>query len=305
MPADALDELAFRAPATFVRAWTELREALCRVGMPGLRDNSTTFWRREPFLSFSIFGGLTFLLLSPFLASNKETIVIDARTRDSVVERRTNLEGRELSSEERDQAIADYLRDEILVREAYRNGWHLENGRVRQRLVLAMRTALNEDVPEPSIAQLQAFFRANAERYRVPPSVTLAHVFFEAGLSHDPKQVLAYLREGRDSRDLDDPARLLGAEVLRIAETRLAETLGESFAARVFALTPGSWSGPIDSNRGRHYVRVETRHDGELPPFEVSEPHLRLHWDRTRRDEIYERKMERMREDYAVHVETP
>ena len=272
--------------------------------MPGLRDTWAAFWQRESFLSFSIFGGLMFLLLSPYLASNKETIVIDARTRDSVIERRTNLEARELASEERDKAIADYVRDEILVREAHRNGWHLENGRVRQRLVLAMRTALNEDVPEPSLAQLQAFFRATADRYRVPPSVSLAHVFFEAGSSHDPQQVLASLRDGRDFRDMGDPSRL-GVEVVRIAEARLAGALGESFAASVFALPPGSWSGPIDSNRGRHYVRVEIRHDGELPPFEVAEPHLRLDWGRTRRAEIYERKMERMREEYAVHVETP
>ena len=101
-------------------------------------------------------GGLAFLVLSPHLAFDQETIVIHARTRESVIERRTNLEGRELTPAERDRAIADYLRDEILVREAHRNGWHLENGRVRQRLVLAMRTALNEDVPEPSRAQLQA-----------------------------------------------------------------------------------------------------------------------------------------------------
>jgi len=271
--------------------------------MPGLRDTWAAFWQREPFLSFSIFGGLMFLLLLPYLASNKETIVIDARTRDSVIERRTNLEGRELTSDERDQAIADHLRDEMLVREAHRNGWHLENGRVRQRLVLAMRTALNEDVPEPSLAQLRAFFQATADRYRVAPSVSLAHVFFEAGSSHDPQQVLASLRDGRDFREMGDASRL-GAQVVRVTETRLAGALGESFAANVFALAPGSWSGPLDSSLGRHYVRVETRHDGELPTFEVAEPHLRLDWDRTRRAEIYERKMERMREDYAVHMET-
>ncbi len=271
--------------------------------MRGLRVTWTTFWRREPFLSFSIVGGLAFLVLSPHLASNKEIIVIDARTRDSVIERRTNLEGRELTSEERDQAIADYLRDEMLVREAHRNGWHLENGRVRQRLVLAMRTALNEDVPEPSLAQLRAFFRATADRYRVPPSVTMAHVFFEVDSSHDPQRVLASLREGRDFRDMGDPF-WLGAKFLRMTETRLAGALGESFAASVFALSPGSWSGPIASNRGLHYVRVETRHDPELPPFEVAEPHVRLDWDNTRRAEIYERKMERMREDYVIHVET-
>ncbi len=272
--------------------------------MPGLRHTWTTFWRREPFLSFSIFGGLTFLVLSPYLGSHEETIVIDARTRDSVIERRTNLEGRELASEERDRAIADYLRDEILVREAHRNGWHLENGRVRQRLVLAMRTALNEDVPEPSLAQLRALFRATEDRYRAAPSVTMAHLFFEVSTPNDPQQVLASLREGRDFRDRGDPARL-GAKVSRITEMRLAGALGESFAASVFALAPGSWSGPIESNRGRHYVRIEIRHDGELPPFEVAEPHVRLDWGRTRRAEIYERKMERMRENYVVHVETP
>ena len=62
--------------------------------------------------------------------------------------------------------------------------------------------------------------------------------------------------------------------------------------------------GPDCVESGLHYVRVETRHDTELPPFEVAEPHVRLDWDNTRRAEIYERKMERMREDYVIHVET-
>ena len=162
--------------------------------MAGLRDTWTKLWRGEPFLSFSIFGGLAFLVLSPHLATNKEIIVIDARTRDSIIERRANLEGRELELEERDRALADYIRDEVLIREAHRNGWHLDNGRVRQRLVLAMRTAMSEDIPEPSLAQLTAFFQANANRYRVPESVTLTHVFFEAGSPNDPQQLLGVMQ---------------------------------------------------------------------------------------------------------------
>ena len=122
------------------------------------------FWRREPLLSFAATGGVLFFILAPNLPWGRETIRIDARTAAAIVERRANLEGRELSEEERDRAIEDYVREEILVREAYRNGWHLQNGRVRQRLLLAMRTALSEDVPAASTAELRAYYQANADR---------------------------------------------------------------------------------------------------------------------------------------------
>ncbi len=266
--------------------------------MAALRRRFSLFSRREPLLSFVIGGGLLFFLLAPYLPSGKETIFIDARTLDGVVERRTNLEGRELTALEREQAIEDYVREETLLREAHRNGWHLQNGRVRRRLVLAMRTALGEDLPEPSTAQLRAYFQANADHYRVPESVTFSHVFFESGSARSSK-VLTSLASGADFRAMGD-AFWLGATMVRQTRYQLGGALGAPFAEKVFALEPGSWSGPIESQRGAHFVRVIERHPPELPELEAVARLVRVDWETERRADVHERKMSRIRERYTI-----
>lgn len=262
-------------------------------------------WRRAPLPVFVVAGGLMFLVLSAYLPSGKRTILIDARTIDAVVERRTNIEARELTAEEREQAVEDYVSEEILLQEAYRNGWHLENGRVRQRLLLAMRSALIEDLPEPSAAQLRAFYQANVERYRTPEAVTISHVFFANG-SPDPDaaRVLDSLNRGADPRGMGDEL-WLGSTIARQSRHQLAGALGASFADAVFALEPGSWAGPIPSNRGTHFVELLERHPETLPELDAVAPFVRADWITRRHREIRERKMSRIRERYTVEREPP
>ncbi len=266
--------------------------------MRALWQRVSVFWRREPFVGFAIVGGLLFFLLAPYLSWGRETIHVDARTVAGIVERRSNLEGRKLTTEEREEAIQDYVCEEILVREAHRNGWHLENGRVRQRLVLAMRTALNEDLPEASSAQLRAYYQANADRYRVPVSVTFSHVYFEKGSSPMPG-VLGSLESGADFRAMGD-SFWLGAIMVRQTRHQLQGALGTSFAEAVFTQEPGRWFGPIESSRGTHFVRADDRHPPELPELETLERYVQLDWATERRAELLERKMSRIRERYTL-----
>ena len=163
------------------------------------------------------------------------------------------MEGRELTAEQREQAIEDHVGEEILLREAYRHGWHLENGRVRQRLILAMRAALTKALPEPSTAQLRAYYQANAERYRVPVSVTFSHVFFESGSPRTPRdssKVLASLNRGADFRAMGDEF-WLGSTMVRQTRQQLAGALGVSFADEAEAAS----SNAMDRRRIRQPLR--------------------------------------------------
>ena len=264
----------------------------------------TGFWRREPLLSFAIGGALVFLLLSPYLPSGKQTIVLDSRTIDAVIQRGTSLETRELTEAEREQVIEDYVREEILLREAYRHGWHLEDAHVRQRLVLAMRSALLEEVPEPSAAQLRAFYQANAERYRTPTAVTFSHVFFanDSLRAADPSSVLRSLNDGADPLAMGEEF-WLGSTMVRQTRHQLAGALGASFADQVFALEPGRWAGPFASNRGMHFVRLLERHAESLPELDTVKSFVRVDWMTQRREEIRERKMGRIRDRYTIRRE--
>ena len=241
-------------------------------------------------------------MLAPYLPSGKEAISIDADTLEGVLEAQRGRLGRELTEEDEARAIQDYVDEEILVREAHRNGWHLENGRVRQRLLLAMRTTLTEAPPEPMRSELRAYFQANVDRYRLPESVSFDHVFFATdspAAPASPDAFLSSLRAGNDWRTLGEPY-WRGASIERESQYQIAGGFGDAFAERVFALEPGGWVGPIASNRGTHYVRVTDRFESELPEFEAVDRIVRMDWVTSRTEEARARRLSRLAERYEI-----
>ena len=122
-------------------------------------------WQRQPFLACLAVGATAWVVSALVLPAPRERIVVDARTVQSVVERRADFLGRDLTPEERDEAIEARIDEEILLREAYRRGLHLSNGRVRARLLRRMRQAINTEVLPPTPAQVRAYYSANRARY--------------------------------------------------------------------------------------------------------------------------------------------
>ena len=267
-------------------------------------DRLTQLWTRAPVFGSLALGWILFLLGTLVLPGSRERVVIDARTVQTVLERRADRLGRELSSEEREAAMQAYVDEELLVREAYRRGLHLTNGSVRRRLLGKMRLGMNAEVPQPTFAQLRAYFNANNERYQIPEAVTLAHVFYAPGQPEAPDRPspLEAMAAGADFETLGDRF-WLGPVLARITRGRLAGALGVEFAEETFAVTPGIWAGPLESSRGTHYVYVVERHQPSLPELETVEDYVRLDWLNERRAEVAERKLERMMARYRVDVE--
>jgi parvulin-like peptidyl-prolyl isomerase len=267
-------------------------------------DRPKQLWTRAPVIGSLALGAVLFLLAALVLPEPRERLVIDSRTVQTVLERRADRLGRELSPEEREEAIQDYVDEELLVREAYRRGLHLTNGSVRRRLLGKMRLGMNAEVPQPTFAQLRAYFNANSERYQIPEAVTFAHVYFEREGPEgvDEAALFEALAAGADFRALGDRF-WLGPVLARITQERLAGTLGVEFAEAVFGLTPGAWAGPLESSRGAHYVYIVERHLPSLPELETIEDYVRVDWLNERRLEVSQRKLERMVARYRIEVE--
>lgn len=256
-------------------------------------------------MSFALVGGLAFFMLSPVLPFGKDVIRLDARTRTQVAERRASALGRELSEDERQRALDDYIDSEILLRESYRKGRHRELSRVRQRLVLAMRTALSEDIPAPSDPELRAYFSAHRDDYTLPASVTWSHVFFslgDSGAAERASRSFAALSRGEDFRSMGDRFAA-GSLIERSTHARLAIELGESFADELFSLRGSDWHGPLVSTLGHHLVRIESRVAESVPDFADVKRYVELDWRTERQRTSFERQLERMRERYDVRIE--
>jgi hypothetical protein len=125
---------------------------------------------REPLVQFLLAGGLVFLgyrlTAGPDAATgNADTIVISPSAADAAIRQRADQLGRSLTPVEREAAVRELADEEILVREAYRQGVDRQDAVIRSRLIDKMRLLIAAEPPAPGRRELEAYWKANASRY--------------------------------------------------------------------------------------------------------------------------------------------
>lgn len=261
--------------------------------------------KRDPLLLFLILGGALYGAWTLLAPNQLETIRVEASTLRALEEYQEDLLGRPLTEEEKEEIQEGFIDDEVLLREALERGLQWSDGRVRQRLTRIMRGALTETVADPSVAQLQAYFRDNIDRYATPESRTFEQVFFAWGDDVADAEIEAsrsQLQAGADPESF--PARTTLVRPVMPRETRpsLVRTFGAAFADAVEQLPLDAWSEPIESVQGIHLVRVVERHPPEVPTFEDLESYLRQDWLMTRTRELQQAGIDEMRSKYEIEI---
>jgi hypothetical protein len=257
--------------------------------------------RREPLVHFLALAALLFLAYHLLAPSAPESIVIERASIDELARRQEQLLGRPLSDDERRALVEAAIDDELLLREAYRRGLE-RDAVVRQHLVQKMRFILGEDAAAPTEAALRAYFAANRERYRSPPTVTLDQVFY-ADPAKVPDDLMAQLNNGPNIADLGDPLDMLGNRLPQYSLRDLIDLMGPDAARRVFELPAGAWHGPLHSERGVHFVRVDQHHPPATPSFDEVEDYLRQDWILDRQRRAVADKLAELRRNYRIVVD--
>ena len=65
----------------------------------------------------------------------------------------------------------------------------------------------------------------------------------------------------------------------------VARMFGERFAKQLSAVNPGRWQGPIRSSFGTHFILVDQRAKGSLPPLDAVREAVQREWLNARRIE--------------------
>jgi hypothetical protein len=259
---------------------------------------------REPLAHFVLGGGLIFLAYCCTPDANPDAIVITPAAAEETFKLRAETIGRPLTEAERSVALAELVEEELLVREALRQGVDRQDVVIRSRLADKMRFLLAGEPPAPTPEQLRAYLRANRQRFLTRPQVSFEQVFFARPAARalpDLAALRAELRRGADFTKLGDRATL-GSTVSAINEEQLAAPFGAEFARQVFALRSGDWSGPLESKRGLHFVRVISRQAPTLPAFEELEPALKRQWAADQREGNLKRGIAGIRRHYIVRL---
>ena len=236
-------------------------------------------------------------------------IVVTAAKRRWLDEHLARQWRRPPTAAESDRSVADFVREEVLYREALALGLDRDDLVVRRRLVQKMEMLALRDGPGISEADLMDHYLAHRADYAVPESVSFRHVFFSAaargaGAHAAAGAALADLRDGGASgaSGLGDPPPM-PPEVSDWTRPMVEARFGPGFAASVFEAGPGGWSGPVASAYGYHLVLVTRRAPARVPDFAEVAGRIATDLDAARRAGALDRIYASVRDAYQVEIE--
>ncbi len=270
---------------------------------------------KEPLVHFLLLGSglfLIFHLMGEPNAQNPDRIVI---TRGKIENLRESFKKRWLrlpSGPELKGLVNDYIKEEVLYREALAMGLDKNDTVVRRRMRQKMRF-LFEDVAsqaEPSDEELQTYLEQNAAYFRTESRFTFIHVFLSPkrrgeALQADAENFLEMLNGSPgdlDFKALGDPTMLSRLHE-DVSLSDVDAIFGQGFARSMSEVPPGRWQGPIPSAYGMHLVLVRNRVEGRDPTLEEVRDTVMRELQNARRKEVNEATYQRLLERYTVVVE--
>jgi parvulin-like peptidyl-prolyl isomerase len=269
---------------------------------------------KEPLIHFLAAGCLLFVIYAwlhrgPPPPQDSRRIEVTAGTIGWMREGFTRQWNRSPDADELRGLVNDYLREEVLYREALAMGLDRDDTIVRRRMAQKMEF-LSQDIAAavvPDDAELRRFFEDNAVRYAKAARVSFRHVYFSkerrsARLEADALDALDALAKGASEETIGDPF-LREYEFKDASADDITAVLGREFAAHIMALPDGAWCGPIPSSYGVHLVWVSERAEPQPVAFEAVRDAVVRDYSDDRRRATNQEFIERLRQRYHISVD--
>ena len=271
---------------------------------------------REPLLHFLVLGAALFGLYGLVGKNEAEApakVVISAERVANVADRFARTWRRAPTQQELLGLVEEEIRDEVFYREGRAAGLDRDDFLIRRRVRQKMEF-LAEDMAaaDATEEQLAAYLASNSERFRTDDRLTFHHVFLSASrrgsaLEGDAGKIAATLVGTNGTAEaavIGDPF-LLGETFRQMPQRDIARTFGESFSTQLAAVEAGRWQGPIPSSLGVHFVLIDERTQGGLPPLNTIREAVQREWLNARRTEAESKLYRTLRNRYEIVVEMP
>ncbi len=274
-------------------------------------------WLRSPAVAFLVIGVVLFVLQALLRDRGDrdadQRIEVTATEIGWLAESWTRLWNRPPTGDELRGLVDDFVRQEVLYREALALGLDRGDVVIRRRLAQKLEF-LTEDLAaqlQPPDAALQTYFEANRERYRFPELRSFTHVFFNLDERGETTyaaadSVLADLRASPDaaSRAGEFGDRFMLARHYQAASPQEVQRLfGGRFADALFELEPGEWQGPVVSGYGLHLVLVTDVEESLMPELDEVMDEVLTDYQRDARERAQDEVLARLMERYEVEVD--
>ena len=233
----------------------------------------------EPLLHFLLIG-LAIFLSSYYVSKKREIhkIIIDKTVIGKLTLAWETQFGRTPNSNELKKAIDDYIKQEVLVREAQQLGLNQDDEIIKRRLQQKMAFIIKDNIiiPDPGPAELETYFRQNAGKFSEKPKVSFSHIYFSADHSSYEKArqraiEILHTMEGKPApqgrRNLETILCFCMITIIWI-KLKHKGLFGDSpFTDSLFTVEENKWAGPFLSGYGWHLVYVNKRQGSTIPPL--------------------------------------
>jgi hypothetical protein len=244
---------------------------------------------REPLLHFLVLGAAVFGLyrVTSGRSAGDDRILVSVGRQRSVAETFRLIWQRPPTETEFQALVADYVREEVLVREAARLGLNQDDPVVRRRLRTRMDVFFDDTAPvsPPTEAQLQAYVDAHPDAFRTDERVSFVQVYLSparhgAQMEETTRRLKAELQSARPETDvaaLGDRS-MLGTQFEALSEREVTRIFGDDFTKALADAPLDHWSGPIRSGYGVHFVKVHERIPGRRARLEEVREAAQREW---------------------------
>ena len=282
------------------------------------------WWRsiaREPLIHFIAIGAVLFAVdawrsqsaieppaapASPSAAPPapaSKSIVIDADVRKQIAANAQRRLGRDATAAELADETQRFIDEEVLYREALARGLDRDDPVIHERIASRMSYVLSQSVivPEPSEAELRAWFEQHRAKWSVAEHVDFTHVFVagnDAAAETRATELEAALKAGAAPERLGD--RFSGGQRYRGRKLAdLAEAFGSEFVDGLASQPPDAWVRRR-SRHGIHIVRVDRVDAAKGADFAAARLDVRKDWIDAKRAQDTLAAMRRLRDGWTI-----
>jgi hypothetical protein len=273
---------------------------------------------REPLVQFFLIGVCIYLAYLLYGTTPDEdledrTVVVDAGRIGAFISAWESRWNRPPTERELNQLINQYIREDILYREALGLGLDKDDPITRRRMAQKLEF-LTKDIAsykKPEDGELKRYFEENIDEYSDPDLITFTHVFLDPDVRGDATLVdAALLLTELEVTGPPDPSEprigdrfMLQNYYPRKEELEIRKLFGSGFSAEVMKLEPEKWHGPVLSGYGTHLVYVHTLERASEPVFEKVKEYVAEDWLVDQQEKFNEEFFQSLKSRYEIIIE--
>lgn len=275
---------------------------------------------KEPLLQFLVIGALIFAaaeITADWKDNRHRIIVVDKNLEDHLKSLYNVQFGTDPDAITFRHMMDDYIRDEVMYREALRMGLAEQDEIIRRRLVQKMKFLLQDssDIADPGTTVLKQYYWSHAGEFSRAARVSFRHLYFSEDNKQGPgarqraEDTLRIISSGNEQQAREHTDEFpLSDHYADLTRREGSKLFGDSeFVTSLFKIPPGTWSGPFRSGYGWHLLLVQDRVDKRIKPFAEVHGQVLKQWRDEIRKRNFDARIKKMIDEYKVqgHLTKP